>query len=300
MLGLTHLPDFRAIAARKIAMFHGYATYALKQNLVQITARPQLMAFRPESESGCVQFVVVRLLIAQSRANRWRIHDIKIANQSQFRSPTPLRGDVFTAAGSTEPAPVLVFDLQGMQVDQDIQITVEYVGDDPEGEAFVALLVGSGSAGNARSMLSLSSATRVLPSTEGVRVVLDLDDQRFVCVTKHDTQGPQLQRLYVCDRSTEDLLCPDSVAAVTIVPPAPITVSLHVAVVPGFAGGVAQVLFGLDERNDCVLFELAHNPFAAYGPMFRSRCEIDGYLPVWWNDAGVTIEGQRAVARGLT
>lgn len=265
------MTDLRAIAARGLAMFHGYATYELEPNLAWITARPQT-AFRPE-----------RLVLPRERADRWLIHEIKIANQSQFPDPIPIGGDVFTA----DTAPAL--DLDRMRVDQDVQIAVEYVGDDPEGEVFVATLVGSGPDSGSRMVLPLASNIRVLPSTVGMRVVLDLDDQRFVCVIKRNPHGLQLQHICVRDRSAEDPYASEVTrvvaGAITIVPPAPITVSLHVAVVPRLVGGgESHVLFGLDERTNRVVFELVHGVFAAHGP-FTSRCEIAGYLPKWWDAA---------------
>ena len=88
--------------------------------------RPQTLAFRPED-----------LAISGDRA-RWVVHDIKIGNRSQFAGKRgPASGTEFGPGGICEH-----LRLETCQTAMDIALVVEYVGPDPDGEVFEAMLVG--------------------------------------------------------------------------------------------------------------------------------------------------------------
>ena len=111
------LGELRAICGTGLAQLHAWASYEIAPVVAVITSRLQY-AFRP-----------TRLALPADRARNWVIHDIKIGNQSQFRSADPLSGSEFSAVNTP-------LDLDLVRPGQDVAVSVEYVGDNPDGEEF--------------------------------------------------------------------------------------------------------------------------------------------------------------------
>lgn len=95
--------------------------------VVSVVARPQSCAFRPED------------LAIHGDRSRWVVHDVKVGNRSQFaqkRGPVP--GSEFGPGGVCEH-----LRLETAQTAMDIELVVEYVGPEEDGEVFEATLVGT-------------------------------------------------------------------------------------------------------------------------------------------------------------
>ena len=95
--------------------------------ILDMIVRPQTIAFRLED------------LAIHGDRSRWRVHDIKVGNRSQFadkRGPAP--GTEFGPGGICEH-----LRLETCQTAMDLTLVVEYVGPEADGEVFEATLVGT-------------------------------------------------------------------------------------------------------------------------------------------------------------
>lgn len=93
-----------------------------------VRARPQRRGFRPED------FAI------RGDRTRWLVHDIKIGNRSQFESicSAPIPGIEFGPNGVCAH-----LSLAPVHMGMDLELEVEYVGPEPEGEVFEASIVGT-------------------------------------------------------------------------------------------------------------------------------------------------------------
>jgi hypothetical protein len=98
----------------------------LPNTSAQITARPQLCAFRPER------------CILQGPDN-WVINDVKVGNQSQFAQSGDIPGEVF---GSTTIDAFLKFTT--VQTAMDFVVVATFVGASESGAPFVCAVLGTG------------------------------------------------------------------------------------------------------------------------------------------------------------
>lgn len=119
---LTVAPDQRTIRQPLPLNSQGAC---LPGQRVEIVARPQSIAMRPE-----------RIVISQNAAD-FLIHDIRVGNRSQLAQEGVLPGDVFAA----EAVDTFVA-FETIQTAMDFTIIVEYVGTNPEGEVFNAVVFG--------------------------------------------------------------------------------------------------------------------------------------------------------------
>jgi hypothetical protein len=93
----------------------------------EIVSRPQQAALNVE-----------RILIPDAIATDFLIHDIRIGGQAQFAQEGALPGDMFaTTAVET------FVSFETIQIAMDFVIEVEYVGTNPEGEVFNAVVFGT-------------------------------------------------------------------------------------------------------------------------------------------------------------
>lgn len=90
------------------------------------------VVFRPQS----VAYRIDRVEILND-PDRWYVEDITIGNRSQFMQPGGFPGRIF-AKGSES-----YFHFETAQTAMDIIFYVRYVGPEPEGEVFEALLTGT-------------------------------------------------------------------------------------------------------------------------------------------------------------
>jgi hypothetical protein len=93
-----------------------------------VTVRPQWYAYRVEE------------IEIDGDPSRWRVHDVKVGNMSQFvsrTSPHPVPGERFRKGGIMSE-----LRLATCQTAMDFTLDVEYVGPLAEGEVFEATLVG--------------------------------------------------------------------------------------------------------------------------------------------------------------
>jgi hypothetical protein len=257
------LANLRAICGVGITELRGWAEYTIPPATAMIVARPQV-AFRPE-----------RLVLPPDRAHRWRIHDIKVGGKSQLAQQQPLPGDVFSAAETNTTLTIEPI-VSGM----DLSLEVEYVGDVADGEDFIASVIGVGLDGGPRRMaIPLSSAGQRVRAVDcGRRVLIDLEGcvyrfeerrgklDRIVVVSPDD-----LTRLYRIDREANDLGI--EVRSVGPIKP-PRVIALRAETL---AHEPRLVLFGVDEASDRVVFEISDKLYS-----FEARCELDGYVPTWF------------------
>jgi hypothetical protein len=95
----------------------------------QITIRPQRGPFRPQ-----------RIVIGGANPADWLIDDIRVGNRSQMGGRGPLDGAAFGPQGiDGEP---LDLDLEVIQTAMDFWMIVRYIGTNPLGEEFRAMIVG--------------------------------------------------------------------------------------------------------------------------------------------------------------
>jgi hypothetical protein len=104
-----------------------------KQNIppnmtVQVTARPQNMAFRPE-----------RIVIGGTPSD-WIINDVKVGNRSQLLQSGDTPGELF-AATATINLPFL--SLETVHTAGDFVIVVTYVGKEKDGAPFICSALGT-------------------------------------------------------------------------------------------------------------------------------------------------------------
>lgn len=90
---------------------------------VSIVARPQVAAYRPD-----------RLVVS---TEDFLIHDLVIGNRSQFAQTGPIHAKMFGPR-----AHFIKLELETVQTAMDVRFDVEYVGDDPAGQPFHAVLFG--------------------------------------------------------------------------------------------------------------------------------------------------------------
>lgn len=90
-----------------------------------VTARPQRVAFRPER-------------ITIENADRWLVHDFKIGNRSQFAQSGDIPGSFFDARNADA---ALVFETA--QTAMDVSFDVTYLGQEKDGEQFLATVTGT-------------------------------------------------------------------------------------------------------------------------------------------------------------
>lgn len=94
-----------------------------------VAGRPQRRSFRPEDIS-----------IRGDRA-RWLVHDVLIGNQSQLEAKHgPIPGSEFGPGGVCAHMQLAI-----VHTAMDLELIVEYVGPDPEGEVFEATVIGTAS-----------------------------------------------------------------------------------------------------------------------------------------------------------
>jgi len=104
-----------------------YQLNILPKQSVQITETTPFASFRPE------EFRI------HGDAARWVVHDIKIANRSQFLGRGgPIPGAEFSAGGVCA-----YLRLETMYSGATLQLTAEYIGPIEEGEVFEATIVGT-------------------------------------------------------------------------------------------------------------------------------------------------------------
>ncbi len=129
---------FDAIIGAGLRVLDGHGV--IRSGHCTITSRPQ----QPMR--------IDRLVIAEP--DSWLVHDVRIGNRNPFGGSMPMSGGIFFAA-SDVPA----------QANEDVSVDVEYIGEDPAGVPFRAVLIGQGREG--RLVLSLSSRGPVsLSATE--------------------------------------------------------------------------------------------------------------------------------------
>lgn len=79
-----------------------------------------------------------------SKADRWRIDDVRIGNRSQMLSTGGISGALFSCAAVDPPA----FRFETVQTAMDFVLEVSYVGPLPDGEVFEAAILGVGANGD--------------------------------------------------------------------------------------------------------------------------------------------------------
>ncbi len=166
--------------ASRIALPMSSGVNVLPNDTVQVTSRPQNVAFRPE-----------RIVIGGNPSD-WVVNDIKIGNQSQFSQDGEIPGECFSADVdafvSFNVCPPL----------RDFVVIATYVGDHPDGEPFVCSAIGT--AEDAMATVPAKSAPLprprprndyFLPLGSGVKVLPNTSAQ----ITAH----PQVDA-FCCDR----------------------------------------------------------------------------------------------------
>jgi hypothetical protein len=98
----------------------------LPNTSVQVTARPQNVAFRPE-----------RIVIGGTPAD-WIVNDIKIGNRSQFSQSGDIPGELFAATAVDS-----FVSFETVQVAMDFSILLTYVGKEQGGTSFVCAALGT-------------------------------------------------------------------------------------------------------------------------------------------------------------
>lgn len=258
--------NLRELCGTGLAHFHAWGSYEMPPNIVTIVMRPQGAAFR-----------VNRLLIP-GNAGRWLVHDIKIGNQSQFRSAMPVAGSLIDNAL-----------INGAVIcpGQDLAVAVEYVGDIADGEEFIGTFICDGADGNrgGRMLLPVRSNVPVRAIDCGRRILLKLDD----CVYRFEERRGNFDRVTIADPEELTQICMGywfadyDVCAIDIAwaaPKDPLLVALRVA---SFGDGYA--LFGINEAEGVVVFDLCQQAGA-----FAAACDLDGYVPTWWSHFEMNTE----------
>jgi hypothetical protein len=218
-----------------------------------ITARPQRMLFQPE-----------RLLIPGDRAAFFVIDNIEIGGRSQFAQDGGIPADMF-AAGAID----LFVRFEAIPAGIDIRLTVTYIGPNPEGEPFVASIVGKSDGG--------------APPTLCTLIWLDDRDHVYRISKPLHLRTSLLERI---DGEDLDNLLEKSLLGlkrgvtglVTMIDP-PRVVTLRVATV---GRGIEQhsVLYGIDDSVDAVIFDV---PIDHTDP---PTFDLNGYRPRWLGGTG--------------
>jgi len=102
----------------------------LPDQSVQLTVRPQALAFRPE------RFFISAAGTPGGAAD-WIVEEIRIGNRSQFAQAAAVPGDMFSSAAIDA-----YVSFETCQTAMDITVVVRYVGTNPEGAIFYGAFVG--------------------------------------------------------------------------------------------------------------------------------------------------------------
>lgn len=255
---------------RALRLFHHLVP---AKNIVDITAWPQST------------FRIRRLVIPDAIAGDFVIHDLKIANRSEFRPEiTELSGDVFAVSapgidlnvGPVGPA------LAGGK----LVLSVEYVGNEADGAVFQGTYLGTLD-GGAMIALPINSLDPIRPSVpETVTIDLDEDRYHFVIKANQLTSLSRVPRMpssssFVSTLTTFEMVTTHGWEASahsqrSFEPPFPIAIHVeHFPEVP------YTVLYGIDEATDRVVLEVGEG-MASNNRPFLARCSPEGYVPEWW------------------
>lgn len=99
-----------------------------------ITDKPTTLHVRPQTSAMRVEEIEIL-----SNPDKWMVADIQVGNRSQFpQAGLPLSGRLFTPGGTCYR-----FVTETIQTAMDFTLLLHYVGDDPEGEIFEAVAMGS-------------------------------------------------------------------------------------------------------------------------------------------------------------
>lgn len=99
-----------------------------------ITDKPTTLHVRPQTAAMRVEEIEIL-----SNPDKWMIADVQVGARSQFpQAGPPLPGRLFTPGGTCYR-----FVTDTIQTAMDFTMLLHYVGDDPEGEIFEAVAMGS-------------------------------------------------------------------------------------------------------------------------------------------------------------
>jgi hypothetical protein len=233
-----------------MASLHAWGTVASDPNIMYISRRPQWRNFKPE-----------RLYVEQPE--NWMVHDLKIGRWSHFDLfPTPL-------PMAAKQLVRQLLDCRLVQIGLELQIAVEYVGDQAEGMAFVGNMIGFDpeTSQPAYETMWLNSEAVLLPS-DPLRVVLDLGERGIVFqIFRHRLVSADF--LYTRPAIAAALEEITASGGEISRPRAPIMVSLR-ATSEELEG---PILYATSENTGAAIFEIS--------PRW-TRCSFAGYVPPWW------------------
>jgi len=282
---MVTLDELRALCGAGIAQFNAWASYNLPGGITRVSSVIEVAMRSP-----------LRLIV--SNPERWAFHGLCIAGRNFVSALNIAPRTPATAFAAGFGVNVIAGDV--------LNLDVEYLGDDDNGEQFNAVLAGQDSTAvpswvndgveiTVPSELRISVASNVcIKEVAETHVLIDLGG----IVHRFEMRGGVIVRVCVVSdgelMAVEELIDAnvsgiESVSPMILRPREPRRSPIVSLSARQLSDGRC-VLFGVDESTNLVIFEVIQNATAATAERCLrlsandlARCELAGYVPRWWD-----------------